>query len=72
MPKTWKVADKTGTCDYGTTNDIAIIWTNKHTPVIVAIYFTKSKKSAAAREDVIALATRLIWLNMDKAASPSI
>ncbi|MDE5035560.1 serine hydrolase, partial [Francisella tularensis] len=26
VPDEWEVGDKTGTCQYGTTNDVAIIW----------------------------------------------
>ena len=60
VPKGWLVGDKTGTCGYGTTNDIAVIWPPQQTPIIVVIYFTQQKKNAVAREDIIAGATRLV------------
>ena len=60
VPKDWIVGDKTGTGDYGTSNDIAIIWPPNCAPIILAIYFTQDKKDAALREDVIASATRLV------------
>ena len=60
VPKGWVVGDKTGTCDYGTTNDIGIIWPPKSPPIVVAIYFTQNKKEAAPRDDIIASVTRIL------------
>lgn len=60
IPKDWIVGDKTGTGDYGTSNDIAIIWPPHCSPIILAIYFTQNKKDAALRENVVASATRLV------------
>jgi beta-lactamase class A len=36
VPKGWIVGDKTGTGDYGTTNDIGIIWPPSGSPIVVA------------------------------------
>lgn len=58
LPKNWQVGDKTGTGDYGTTNDIGIIWPPKRPPIIIAIYFTQKDKLAASRDKLIADATR--------------
>lgn len=61
LPKGWIVADKTGTgSDYGTTNDIAIIWPPKCAPIIMAIYYTSDNKKAPKREDILASVTRLL------------
>ena len=60
VPKGWVVADKTGSGDYGITNDIAIIWPPNCAPIVVAIYFIQNKKDAPHREDIVASATRLI------------
>lgn len=60
VPKGWVVADKTGSGDYGTTNDIGIIWPPKCHPIVLAIYFTQKKKDAVPRDDVIASATRIV------------
>ncbi|MFI4919295.1 MAG: class A beta-lactamase [Legionellales bacterium] len=60
VPRGWIVGDKTGTSDYGTTNDIGIIWPPKGAPIVVAIYFTQKKKDAAPRNDVIASVTRIL------------
>lgn len=60
VPKGWLVGDKTGTGDYGTTNDVAIIWPPKCQPIIVAIYLTQNKQDAVHREDILASVTRLL------------
>jgi len=59
-PKGWIVGDKTGSGSYGITNDIAVIWPPKCSPIVVTIYFTQPKKDAPKRDDVIAAATRII------------
>jgi beta-lactamase class A len=63
-PADWQVGDKTGTGDYGTANDIGVLWPPRRAPVIVAIYTTQGEKDAKARNDVIALAARIVvdWL----------
>lgn len=60
VPKNWVVGDKTGTGEYGTTNDVGIIWPKNCPPIVVAIYFTQNKKEAKPKDDVIASATQLI------------
>lgn len=60
VPKGWLVGDKTGTGQYGTTNDIGIIWPPKCSPIVVVIYFTQQRKEAAPRDDIIASTTRLL------------
>ena len=60
VPRGWVVGDKTGTGDYGSTNDIGIILPPKCSPIIVAIYLTQNKKDAVKREDIIASATRIL------------
>lgn len=60
VPKEWIVADKTGSGDYGITNDIGIIWPPKHAPIVVVIYFSQNQKDTTCREDVIASATRIL------------
>jgi beta-lactamase class A len=61
LPKGWIVADKTGTgSDYGTTNDIGIIWPPQCAPVIMAIYYTSDNKKAGKRDDLVAAITNLL------------
>ncbi|HXB62358.1 MAG TPA: class A beta-lactamase [Acidobacteriaceae bacterium] len=40
VPKGWHIGDKTGTGDYGTRNDVAVIRPPQHAPVLVAVYLT--------------------------------
>jgi beta-lactamase class A len=40
VPRTWKVGDKTGTGDNGTTNDVAVIWPPGRAPILIASYYT--------------------------------
>ena len=64
VPEGWKVGDKTGSGDYGTANDIAVLWPPKQEPAIVAIYTTQREKDAKYRNDVVAAAARVVadWL----------
>lgn len=38
FPADWKVIDKTGSGDYGRTNDVAVVWSPSNVPHVVAIY----------------------------------
>ncbi|ANI29117.1 beta-lactamase [Yersinia entomophaga] len=60
VPADWLVGDKTGSGDYGTTNDVAVLWPPTGAPLILAVYFTQHKKDAESRRDVLAEATRII------------
>jgi beta-lactamase class A len=64
VPADWQVGDKTGTGDYGTANDIGVLWPPGRSPVVVAIYTTQGEKDAKARNDIIASAARIVvdWL----------
>jgi beta-lactamase class A len=64
VPADWQVGDKTGTGDYGTANDIGLLWPPRRSPVVVAIYTTQGEKDAKARNDIIASAARIVvdWL----------
>ncbi|MBK6011986.1 class A beta-lactamase [Streptomyces sp. MBT53] len=41
LPATWTIADKTGSGDYGTANDVGIAWTQAGDPVVLAVLTTK-------------------------------
>lgn len=61
VAKDWIVGDKTGTgFNYGTTNDIAVIWPPKCNPIVVTVYYSNNDKKAPKRDDVIASATRIV------------
>ncbi|APA89734.1 class A beta-lactamase (plasmid) [Paraburkholderia sprentiae WSM5005] len=60
VPAAWSVADKTGGGDYGTTNDIAVMWPPGKPPIVLAVYFTQPDKDAPVRNDVVATAARIV------------
>ncbi len=60
VQKGWIVADKTGSGDYGVTNDIAVIWPPNCAPLVITIYFVRSKQDDLKQEAALASATRLI------------
>jgi beta-lactamase class A len=56
----WIVGDKTGTGDYGTTNDIAVLWPPNRAPIVIVVYFTQKEKDAKPREAIVAEATKIV------------
>lgn len=60
LPKHWVVGNKTGSGDYGTTNDIAVIWPENHAPLILVVYFTQQEQDAKYRKDIIAKAAEIV------------
>ena len=52
LPAAWRIGDKTGSGDRGTTNTIAIIWPPERAPIIAAVYYTESSAPMDARNAV--------------------
>jgi beta-lactamase class A len=52
VPAGWIVADKTGAGDYGTVNDIAVIWPPGRPPILLAVYVTLPGKDDKARVEL--------------------
>ncbi|KAG8153322.1 PEN family class A beta-lactamase, Bcc-type [Burkholderia catarinensis] len=59
VPAGWTVGDKTGTGDYGTTNDAGIVWPPSRAPIVLVVYYTQAQADARAKDDVIASAARI-------------
>ena len=59
VPANWQIGDKTGSGDYGSANDIAIVWPPNRAPIVLAIYSTKEKAGAKWSDDVIVEAARI-------------
>jgi beta-lactamase class A len=59
LPPGWRVGDKTGSGDNGTTNDLAVLWPPGRAPVFVACYLTGSTVDADARNQALADVGRL-------------
>ena len=60
LPGDWRVGDKTGGGDWGTTNDVAVIWPPGRKPVIVSVYLTGTKASFDDRNAAIAAVGRAV------------
>lgn len=60
LPAGWTRGDKTGTGDYGTANDLGLVWPPSRPPLILGIYHTQPQQDAKARDDVIAAAARIV------------
>lgn len=60
LPNGWRVGDKTGTGERGTTNDVGIIWPPGRKPVLVAIYLTGTPAEAAQRNATLAAVGRAV------------
>jgi beta-lactamase class A len=52
VPAGWIVADKTGAGDYGTVNDIAVIWPPGRPPIVLALYLTLPGKDDKPRPEL--------------------
>lgn len=67
LPPGWGVADKTGTGDYGTMNDIAIVWPPDGAPIVLAIMSSKTAKDAPYDQALLAEAAKYV---VEKLSSP--
>lgn len=57
VPSGWTVADKTGAGEYGTRNDIAVVWPPGRAPVVLAVLSTRTTQDATYDNALIAAAT---------------
>jgi beta-lactamase class A len=60
IPADWQIGDKTGSGDYGTANDIAVLWPPARKPIILAIYHTHQEADAKWHDEVVADAARIV------------
>jgi beta-lactamase class A len=63
VPAGWKVADKTGSGDHGTNNDIGVLWTPDGKPIVVTSYLTETTISTDACNAIHADVARVIVEN---------
>jgi beta-lactamase class A len=62
VPASWQVADKTGSGDYGTANDVAVVYPPSSAPLVIAIYFTGvTPKETPPQEGVVDEAARIVF-----------
>ncbi|WP_024803873.1 class A beta-lactamase [Nocardia sp. BMG51109] len=60
VPADWRVGDKTGTGEYGSAVDVAVAWTGRGEPVVIALLSTKPDRHAEADDELLAEATRIV------------
>ena len=59
LPVGWSIAEKTGTSDSGSTNDIGVVWSPRGEPLVVAAFIRNSRAPHAQREAALADVGRL-------------
>jgi beta-lactamase class A len=52
LPSSWRIGDKTGSGERGSTNTIAIIWPPDRSPLIATVYYTESSAPMDARNAI--------------------
>ncbi|MGY0017693.1 class A beta-lactamase [Streptomyces sp. cg35] len=60
LPDDWVLADKTGTGEYGTANDVGIAWDPSGAPVVLSVLTTKPAQDATPDDQLVARAAELI------------
>lgn len=60
LPKAWRIGDKTGGGDWGTTNDVAVVWPPGRQPLIATVYITETQRSFDDRNAAIADVARAL------------
>lgn len=60
LPRHWVLGDKTGSGEYGTTNDVGVAWTAAGTPIALAVLSTKHTPDAAWDDALVADAARIL------------
>ncbi len=60
VPAHWRVADKTGSGGYGSSNDVGLLMPPGQRPVVVAVYLTQTRVAEAQRHAAIAAVARAI------------
>ena len=54
LPQGWRIGDKTGAGEHGTTNDVAVVWPPGRAPLIISAYLTRAALDPNGRNEVIA------------------
>ena len=60
LPQDWRIGDKTGGGEWGTTNDVAVLWPPGREPSIVCVYLTETQASFADRNATLAAVGRAV------------
>ena len=60
LPRDWKVADRTGTGNYGVANDIAVAWPPRSAPLVIAVMTRRRTERARPAEPLLAEAAAFV------------
>jgi beta-lactamase class A len=60
LPKGWRIANKPGTWEGISTNDIGVIWPPDRNPIVVAAYLGEAPGSVKAQEAILADVARIV------------
>jgi len=60
LPAGWRIGDKTGTGDRGSSNDIAILWPPHGAPLLVSAYLTETQADPNRRNAALAAVGRAV------------
>lgn len=60
LPPGWRIGDKTGSGERGSTNDVGVIWRTDRKPVVVTAYLTTTSASPSRRDATIAAVGQVI------------
>ena len=58
VPSGWKVGDKTGNGDYGTRNDMAVLWPPTGSPIVLSVMSSRAAKDDPFDDQLVARAAR--------------
>ncbi|MGX1370144.1 beta-lactamase class A [Streptomyces canus] len=60
LPKTWTIADKTGSGSYGTANDVGVVWTEAGDPIVLSVLSTMPAPDAVRDDALVADAASVV------------
>jgi beta-lactamase class A len=66
LPDGWRIGDKTGSGENGTTNDVGVVWAPERAPLIVTIYLTQTSATGEQRNATLAAVGRVIAAALDR------
>ncbi|NKY50061.1 class A beta-lactamase [Nocardia vermiculata] len=70
VPADWVVGDKTGGGEYGTRNDISVVWPPGRAPIVLTVLSTRDRPDAEFDDSVIARAATIAVAALDGTPVP--
>jgi beta-lactamase class A len=66
LPSEWRVGDKTGSSERGTTNGVGIVWSPGRAPVLLSSYLTETSATGQQRNATLAAVGRTVASALDQ------